>query len=161
MLAPSGIYFCVRNEVRILPFLPPTWLASRPSTTFFFYDLTFSHCFKISLFITCQTPHTCRVLKKNPLLRTSLVVQWLSLHASNAGSIPSQGTSSHMPQQRPSAFKFLKFSSCWGVFIFQDNIDTECIEISGRVISPSILLFVHLFSQMNLIVWGVNLYRLI
>ena len=58
MLAPSGIYFCIRNEVRILPFLPPTWLASCPSTIFFFM------IFEISLFITCQTPHTCRVLKK-------------------------------------------------------------------------------------------------
>ena len=36
---------------------------------------------------------------------TSLVVQWLRLHAPNAGaqgSIPSQGMRSHMPQLRPS-----------------------------------------------------------
>ena len=35
--------------------------------------------------------------------RTSLVVQWLRLRAPNAGgpgSIPGQGTRSHMPQQR-------------------------------------------------------------
>ena len=34
---------------------------------------------------------------------TSLVFQWLRLHASNArgpGSIPDQGTRSHMPQLR-------------------------------------------------------------
>ena len=35
---------------------------------------------------------------------TSLVVQWLRLHAPNAGGtglIPGQGTRSHMPQLRP------------------------------------------------------------
>ena len=39
---------------------------------------------------------------------TSLVVQWLRLHASNAeslGSIPGQGTRSHMLQLRPSVNK--------------------------------------------------------
>ena len=39
---------------------------------------------------------------------TSLVVQWLRLHAPNAGgpgSIPGQGTRSHMPQLRPRADK--------------------------------------------------------
>ena len=39
---------------------------------------------------------------------TSLVVQWLRLHAPNAGgpcSIPGLGTSSHMPQLRPNAAK--------------------------------------------------------
>ena len=41
--------------------------------------------------------------RPNSGLRTSLVVQWLRLHAPNAGglgSIPGQGTRSHMPQQR-------------------------------------------------------------
>ena len=40
--------------------------------------------------------------------RSSLVVQWLSLHTPNAGwlgSLPSQGTKSHMPQLRPSTAK--------------------------------------------------------
>ena len=40
--------------------------------------------------------------------RTSLVVQWLRLHTSNAGcqdSIPGQGTRSHMPQLRLSIAK--------------------------------------------------------
>ena len=39
---------------------------------------------------------------------TSLVVQWLRLHAPNAGglrSIPGQGTRSRKPQLRPSAAK--------------------------------------------------------
>ena len=39
--------------------------------------------------------------KKQLTLGTSLVVQWLRLHAPNAGglgSIPGQGTGSHMPQ---------------------------------------------------------------
>ena len=39
---------------------------------------------------------------------TSLVVQWLRLHAPNAGgpgSIPSQGTRSRMPQLRPGMAK--------------------------------------------------------
>ena len=38
--------------------------------------------------------------------RTSLVVQWLRLHALNAegpGSIPGQGSRSHMPQLKDSA----------------------------------------------------------
>ena len=37
---------------------------------------------------------------------TSLVVQWLRLHAPNAGgqdSIPGQGTGCHMPQLKPDA----------------------------------------------------------
>ena len=41
--------------------------------------------------------------KKTPLVRTSLGVQWLRLHAPNAGalvSIPRQGTRSHMLQLR-------------------------------------------------------------
>ena len=41
--------------------------------------------------------------KKISLEVTSLVVQWLRLHAPYAGgpgSIPDQGTRSHMPQQR-------------------------------------------------------------
>ena len=40
--------------------------------------------------------------------RTSLVGQWLRLHSPNAGgpgSIPDQGTRSHLPQLRPSAAK--------------------------------------------------------
>ena len=52
-------------------------------------------------------------IKSHVLLRlklpgTSLVVQWLRLHAPNAegqGSIPGQGTRSHMPQLRPSTTK--------------------------------------------------------
>ena len=39
---------------------------------------------------------------------TSLVVQWLKLQAPNAGSpgsIPGQGTTSHMPQLRPDTAK--------------------------------------------------------
>ena len=42
---------------------------------------------------------------------TSLVVQWLRLHAPNAGglgSIPGQGTRSHMLQLRPCADKINK-----------------------------------------------------
>ena len=41
-------------------------------------------------------------------IRTSLVVQWLKLHAPNSGSlglIPGQGTGSHMPQPGPSTAK--------------------------------------------------------
>ena len=40
--------------------------------------------------------------------QTSLVVQWLRLHAPNAGgqdSIPGKGTRGHMPQLRPDAAK--------------------------------------------------------
>ena len=36
--------------------------------------------------------------------------------------------------------------------MFHDNIDIEYIEMFGRAIPPSILLAVHLFSQMNLII---------
>ena len=42
---------------------------------------------------------------------TSPVVQWLSLHTSNAegqGSVPGQGTRSHMLQRRPEAVKQIK-----------------------------------------------------
>ena len=42
-------------------------------------------------------------LVKNLISGTSLVVQWLRLHAPNAGgqgSIPGQGTRAHMPQLR-------------------------------------------------------------
>ena len=41
---------------------------------------------------------------KKIITGTSLVAQWLRLHASNAGgpgSIPVQGTRSHMPQLKP------------------------------------------------------------
>ena len=41
---------------------------------------------------------------------TSLVFQWLRHHTPNAGgpgSIPSQGTRSHMPQLRPNAAKWI------------------------------------------------------
>ena len=40
--------------------------------------------------------------------KSSLGIQWLSLHAPNAGglgSVPGQGTRSHMPQLRPEAAK--------------------------------------------------------
>ena len=43
-----------------------------------------------------------------PCLGTSLVVQWLRLHTPNAegpGSIPGQGTRSHMLQLRPGTAK--------------------------------------------------------
>ena len=42
--------------------------------------------------------------RSQPILGTSLVVQWLRLHAPNVGglgSIPGQGTRSHMLQTRP------------------------------------------------------------
>ena len=45
---------------------------------------------------------------KNTERGTSLVAQWLRLHAPNAGdpgSFPGQGTRSHMPQLTPSAAK--------------------------------------------------------
>ena len=53
------------------------------------------------------------LFKRPPLFKmqhsgTSLVVQWLRLHTSNAegpGSIPGKGTRSHMPQLRPSVAK--------------------------------------------------------
>ena len=44
------------------------------------------------------------VLDKNTSYRTSLVIQWLSLHAPSAGSlglIPGQGTRSRIPQLKP------------------------------------------------------------
>ena len=44
--------------------------------------------------------------------RTSPMVQWLRLHAPNArglGSIPGQGTRSHMPQLRPGTAKWIHF----------------------------------------------------
>ena len=47
----------------------------------------------------CKKDHTFQ----NHTLRTSLVVQWLRLHNPNAGgpgSIPGQGTRSHVPQVR-------------------------------------------------------------
>ena len=47
-----------------------------------------------------------KYLFKSNSMGTSLVVQGLGLHASNAGgpgSIPGQGTRSHMPQLRPGA----------------------------------------------------------
>ena len=45
---------------------------------------------------------------KKSLKRTSLVDEWLRLHAFNAGDpalIPGQGTGSHMPQLRPGMVK--------------------------------------------------------
>ena len=51
----------------------------------------------------------------------SLVVWWLRLHASNAGglgSIPGQGTRSHMPQPRPGVTKQIikkKKKECSGI----------------------------------------------
>ena len=51
-------------------------------------------------------PSHIRSKKEEP--GTSLVVQWLRLPALNAGgpgSIPGQGTRSHMPQLRPGAAK--------------------------------------------------------
>ena len=52
-----------------------------------------------------QIPHTMvlRLYISNYRLGTSLAVQWLRLHAPNAGSpgsIPGQGTRSYMPQLR-------------------------------------------------------------
>ena len=47
-----------------------------------------------------------KYLFKSNSMGTSLVVQGLGLHASNAGgpgSIPGPGTRSHMPQLRPGA----------------------------------------------------------
>ena len=57
-----------------------------------------------------QRTHECGVWQaiKTWGWGTSLVVQWLRLHppdAGNLGSIPGQGTRSHMPQLRPSAAK--------------------------------------------------------
>ena len=51
--------------------------------------------------ITCDVDHD---LFRNAILRTSLVVQWLRLHAPNAGCL-GQGTRSHMLQIRPGAAK--------------------------------------------------------
>ena len=55
------------------------------------------------LFPVCMTKGTAGLLNyKQKHGRTSLVVQWLRLHAPNAGgsgSIPSQGTRSHVLQQ--------------------------------------------------------------
>ena len=47
-------------------------------------------------------------LNERTIKGTSLEVQWLRLHAPNAGgpgSIPYQGTRCHMPQLRPGAAK--------------------------------------------------------
>ena len=47
-------------------------------------------------------------LKKKLTLETSLVVQWLRLHAPNAGgmgSIPHQGTGSHMSQLKDPEYR--------------------------------------------------------
>ena len=44
-----------------------------------------------------------KILLRNKYIGTSLAVQWLRLHAPNAGGldlIPGQGTRSHMPQLR-------------------------------------------------------------
>ena len=54
---------------------------------------------------TTGSAHICKnsCHQKDKKYRTSLVVQWLGLCASNAGgpgSIPGQGTRSHMPQLR-------------------------------------------------------------
>ena len=52
--------------------------------------------------------HSVGATGKYPCLRTSLVVQWLRLHTPNAegsGSIPGQGTRSHMLQLRPGTAK--------------------------------------------------------
>ena len=49
--------------------------------------------------------------KLKPLTETSLVAQWLRLHAPNAGGpglIPGQGTWSHMPQLRPGKINNLR-----------------------------------------------------
>ena len=54
--------------------------------------------------------HIKKIFKKKPK-GTSLVVQWLRLLAPNTGgpgSIPGQGTRSHMPQQRHSSAKLKK-----------------------------------------------------
>ena len=59
-------------------------------------------CFIYSVFIFL----IIKFLKK--VIGTSLVVQWLRLHAPNAGglgSIPGQGTKSHMLQLIPSVAK--------------------------------------------------------
>ena len=48
------------------------------------------------------------LIKENQVFRDSPVIQWLGLHAPNAGaldSIPGQGTRSHMLQLRPSIAK--------------------------------------------------------
>ena len=50
-----------------------------------------------------------------PLTETSLMVQWLRLHVPNAGglgSIPEQGTRSHMPQLRVQMLQPEKNSAC-------------------------------------------------
>ena len=47
---------------------------------------------------TCELPRRAPGLKNIGLHRTSLVIQWLGLHTSNAGgtgSIPGQGTKNH------------------------------------------------------------------
>ena len=52
---------------------------------------------------------SCGSLLKESQLGTSLVTQWLRLHAPNAGgpfSIPDQGTRSHISQLRPSTAKY-------------------------------------------------------
>ena len=55
---------------------------------------------------TIPPPHYISLMRdvlRNGRLGTSLVVQWLRLHATNtrsSGSIPGQGTKSHVPQLR-------------------------------------------------------------
>ena len=69
----------------------------------------------LSFDISGRTAHTAALdllqssfqFKKSPKW-TSLVDEWLRLHAFNAGdpaSIPGQGTGSHMPQLRPGMVK--------------------------------------------------------
>ena len=63
----------------------------------------------------CHIPHKLTETVNDPLPKSqvkniegSLVVQWLRLRAPNAGgpgSIPGQGTRSHMPQLRPGTAK--------------------------------------------------------
>ena len=78
------------------------------------YVCMVSHFSCVQLFVILwnvvqQNPLSMRILWARILVwETSLVVQWLRLHAPNAGDpglIPGQGTRSHMPQLRPGAAK--------------------------------------------------------
>ena len=78
------------------------------------YVCMVSHFSCVQLFVILwtvvqQNPLSMRILWARILVwETSLVVQWLRLHAPNAGDpglIPGQGTRSHMPQLRPGTAK--------------------------------------------------------
>ena len=76
----------------------------------------------------------------------SLVVQWLRLHAPNAGgprSIPGQGTRCHMPQLRPRADKWIKQTN--GHFLKKNISSPFCSSQHSRVRPSTITLKLYLF----------------